>query len=399
MKKRIPQLASKYDCTGCMACVGMCRVGALSMQIGDDGHGYPTLDMEKCVRCLHCEQVCQDTRHFIGSNDLHLSTPYAVWANNDALRSQSTSGGFAAAVSKYFLDNNRGVIGVIFDGRKAKHIYVDRIDRLPEIQGSKYVWSNASAAYHAITENLPKRPVLFTGTGCQVAGVLSCFANHPNRDRLYTIDLICGGVPSNLLMQMFRKTNPEVEVITSFRTKRKYELKGIIDGKEVVLPHQSLPLSGFCAEQTMRYSCYNCPYAFAHRHSDITIGDLWGDVIPKSQSEKGVSLVVVHTKKGLQMLQEASITAKPLEWNRIIATNKRLVYGHTPMTNLRRCLPDNYCKMGKETFTRIYGNTSSIKHPWGFALRVWIHLLRKLNERMTSNVINRIIANQSGNRI
>jgi len=391
MKKRIPQLASKYDCTGCMACVGMCRVGALSMQIGDDGHGYPTLDMEKCVRCLHCEQVCQDTRHFIGSNDLHLSTPYAVWANNDALRSQSTSGGFAAAVSKYFLDNNRGVIGVIFDGRKAKHIYVDRIDRLPEIQGSKYVWSNASAAYHAITENLPKRPVLFTGTGCQVAGVLSCFANHPNRDRLYTIDLICGGVPSNLLMQMFRKTNPEVEVITSFRTKRKYELKGIIDGKEVVLPHQSLPLSGFCAEQTMRYSCYNCPYAFAHRHSDITIGDLWGDVIPKSQSEKGVSLVVVHTKKGLQLLHEVDITIQPVMWKQLLKANKRIIWGHTPITYLRSHLEQYYHHMNSDKFIRIYSNSSSLKHPLEFVFRLWSHILYKLNTQRYVSFMKQII--------
>lgn len=395
MKKRLPKLASKQNCTGCMACVGACRIGALSMQLSDDGHGYPILDSEICAHCLHCEQVCQGTRNFIGNNDLHLSTPYAAWANDNVLRSHSTSGGFAAAVTKNFLRNNNGVIGVGFDGKRAAHIYVDNDEDSYKLQGSKYVWSDASEAYRAIAENLPVRQVLFIGTGCQVAGVLSCFANHPHYDRLYTIDLICGGVPSNLLIQVFSKTNPEVEVITSFRTKRRYELKGIINGKEVVLPKQSLPMSGFCAEQTMRYSCYNCPYTYAHRKSDITIGDLWGECSPEDQYKKGVSLVIVHSEKGLQMLQKTEVTVMPVEWDKILVNNRRLVYNHTPMTSLRRCLSDNYHQMNEEAFTRIYGNTSSIKHPIGFSLRVWIYLLRKLNERRAVKVVKRIIAGQS----
>jgi hypothetical protein len=155
-----------------------------------------------------------------------------VWANEESLRSHSTSGGFAAAASKYFVENYNGVIGVAFDGRSAKHIYVDNDYELSKFQGSKYVWSDASEVYSSIAEHLPHQSVLFFGTGCQVAGVLARFHNHPNRDRLYTIDLICGGVPSDLLMQTFFKENPNVEAITSFRTKRKYELKGIVKGRK-----------------------------------------------------------------------------------------------------------------------------------------------------------------------
>lgn len=389
--KRLPQLASEHDCTGCMACVGVCKSDALTMRKREDGHGYPSFDAKKCVRCLRCEQVCQATRSFIGSNDLQLSSPYAAWANDGALRSRSTSGGFAAVVARHFLENGNGVVGVSFDGWKATHILIDKEGDLGKFQGSKYVWSDASEAYSAIAENLPKRPVLFVGTGCQVAGMLSFFSSHPNRDRLFTIDLICGGVPSDLLMQVYRDAHPEVEAITSFRTKRKYEIKGIIDGKEVVLPKQSLPLSGFFAEQTMRHTCYDCPFALAHRQSDITIGDLWGESAPAEQRDRGVSLVVVHTEKGHRMLCDADVMAEPVEWSRILLWNKRLVYGHTPKTVLRRNLVKNYHRMDGATFSRYYGFSSSPRFPIGFAMRIWYYLKRKIDGKRSQKTIEKIL--------
>lgn len=392
MTKRLPQLADKHDCTGCMACVGACRVGALTMQMRVDGHGYPSLDAKKCVNCLSCENVCQSIKRFKGCNDLNLSKPYAVWANDDQLRFYSTSGGFAAAVSKSVVEKGDGVVGVSFDGRKASHIFVENVDDIKQLQGSKYVWSDASAAYQIISDNLFKRRVLFIGTGCQVAGVLSCFTNHPNRERLYTIDLICGGVPSDLLMEIYRKEHPEIEAISSFRTKRIYEMKGIIDGKERVLPKKSLPLMGFCAEQTMRYICYDCPFSFAHRHSDITIGDLWGESAPVEQREKGVSLVIAHTKKGRQLIQEADVTIRTLEWRDILASNKRLVYGHTPMTCLRKNLVYNYIRKDATAFARLYGFTSSPKHIGGFIMRVWYYLRRKVEEKKSRIAISKLLS-------
>ena len=232
---------------------------------------------------------------------------------------------------------------------------------------------------------------MFVGTGCQVAGVLSSFAKHPNRDRLYTIDLICGGVPSNLLMQSFLENHPEVESITSFRTKRKYELKGIVAGKEVTLPQNALPLAGFKTEQTNRYVCYNCPFAKAHRQSDVTIGDLWGDCSPASQREQGVSLVIVHSEKGRQLLQKSDVTYQRLEWEKILQANKRLVYGRTPKSWLRDRLADNYKRMDGATFARIYSLSSSLKQPSGFAARVWIYIQRKLNTIQFRSAVKEVL--------
>jgi len=393
MNQRLPQLATQHNCTGCMACVGSCGAGALTMQIGNDGHGYPLLDAEKCVGCLRCEKVCSNTRMFIGCNELDKSIPFSVWANDNELRGKSTSGGFAAAASIWIINNNGVVVGVSFDGRRAKHILVDKEENLSQIQGSKYVWSDASNVYKAISENLKKRPVLFTGTGCQVAGVLSFFDKHPNKDRLFTIDLICGGVPSDLLIEAYKKTNPEVSSITSFRTKRKYELKGIVDGKEMVMSDSALPLAGFCTEQTCRYTCYDCPFAFAHRASDITIGDLWGESAVQSQRREGISLVVVHNDKGMILLKESNVTYMPLEWDSFLQDNRRLVYGHTPITALRAHLNDNYKKMDSSSFARTYSLSSSPKQLIGFGYRVWNYVLRKINIKKSRNEVNRILAN------
>lgn len=391
--KRAPQLASKHECIGCMACVGVCHAGALTMQIGGDGHGYPVLDTNKCVQCLRCEHVCKGTWDFIGNNQLQKSTPYAAWADDEKVRSHSTSGGFAAAVSQHFIETGNGVVGAAFDGWNASHIYINNVEDAEKLQGSKYVWSDASAVYKVIAEKLAHQQVLFIGTGCQVAGMLSCFAHHPHRENLYTIDLVCGGVPSHLLMQVYRDAHPEVEAITSFRTKRRYELKGIVNQKEVVLQKPALPLSGFGAEQTMRYSCYDCPFAYVHRCSDVTIGDLWGEAAPAEQTEKGVSLVVVHSERGLKLLKELKVTTQKVEWDKILDANMRLVFGRTSMTRLRRCLEKNYHRMSNETFTRVYGNSSTPKHPVGFAWRLWIWLLRKCNDRAFLRLKKQLVVN------
>lgn len=384
-------LAKVQDCTGCMACVASCRVSALSMRIGDDGHAYFALDANKCVGCLSCESACKAARAMAGDNDLSVSKPYAAWANADSVRDNATSGGFATAAGQWCINDGGYVVGSAFDGRRASHVLVSDTANLMRLQGSKYVWSNPEAAYKAIEDKLQSGKVLFIGTGCQVAGVLAYFAGNKYRNNLYTIDLICGGVPSDLLMQSFLEGGSRVEAVTSFRSKRKYELKGLVDGKEVVLPSESLPLSGFCAEQTMRYRCYDCPFAFAHRQSDITIGDLWGDASPAPQREKGVSLVVVHSEKGQEMLEGADVATVPLDWKEVLPANRRLVFGRTPKTRLRKKLAENYRSMDPSTFSRVYSVSSPVTRPGGFVTRVWLHMLRRLNSFRGRRAINVIL--------
>ncbi|MFQ7768844.1 MAG: Coenzyme F420 hydrogenase/dehydrogenase, beta subunit C-terminal domain [Fusicatenibacter saccharivorans] len=83
-----------------------------------------------------------------------------------------------------------------------KHIGIDKIEELCKLKGSKYVQSNLENVYVEIKRHLEhNETVLFSGTPCQIAGLRGylqrTYAN------LYTIEIICHGVPSAKLFQNY----------------------------------------------------------------------------------------------------------------------------------------------------------------------------------------------------
>ena len=57
--------------------------------------------------------------------------------------------------------------------------------------------------YKKIEERICNGLVLFTGTGCQCAGVIAYFRNNKYKNNLITLDLVCGGYPSKILIDKF----------------------------------------------------------------------------------------------------------------------------------------------------------------------------------------------------
>jgi coenzyme F420-reducing hydrogenase beta subunit len=55
-----------------------------------------------------------------------------------------------------------------------------------------------------------------------------------------------------------------------------------------------------------RNSCYNCKYTTTQRNTDFTIADYWGigENAPRFNDNKGVSLVLVHSDKGREIIKE-----------------------------------------------------------------------------------------------
>lgn len=47
-------MIDKDKCIGCGACVGLCPVGAISM----DDAGKSEIDTAKCIKCGACEATC-----------------------------------------------------------------------------------------------------------------------------------------------------------------------------------------------------------------------------------------------------------------------------------------------------------------------------------------------------
>ena len=60
MKMKAPPVLfqRKEECCGCTACYAVCPVGAIQMAADDEGFLYPGIDVEKCVCCRKCLDVC-----------------------------------------------------------------------------------------------------------------------------------------------------------------------------------------------------------------------------------------------------------------------------------------------------------------------------------------------------
>lgn len=77
---------------------------------------------------------------------------------------------------------------------------MQNISDLPMFCGSKYVQSEIGATYAVVEKELKSfKKVLFVGTPCQVAGLKSYLLKE--YDNLYTMDIICHGVPSLLFFK------------------------------------------------------------------------------------------------------------------------------------------------------------------------------------------------------
>ena len=378
-KKKEPKLASKKKCTACLACVYSCPKGAISTYLDDDGHIYVKIDKEKCIGCKKCEVTCKNSRNCFGNNNLYESNIYAAWAKNIDLRKNSTSGGVFAALAKTVIEKGGLVVGASLEGKKCKHIMISKLEDLIKLQGSKYLSSSMDGIYKKIEKQLSEGIVLFSGTGCQCAGVLAYFKNSKYKDNLITVDIVCAGYPSNILIDKFYDNHNDINKIVSFRTKDKYVLKVLKNDEIIELKEKNLALHGFNCELTNRYNCYNCQFAKAHRNTDITLGDLWNyNIYPKEHS-KGISTVIIHSKTGEKLLLDSNINMKNIEWHDSINYCKRIVWGKTPIFLPRRMLVYNSKKMKLNRFKKLYCMSMKVTDIDLFIFKVYRFLIMKIN--------------------
>lgn len=324
-----PRLADIYSCTGCLACVDSCPKSALRKIIADDGHIYIECDTKNCVLCRHCEQICPVINGLVySSNNLKQTQPYASYVIDPLIYEKSTSGGLFAAIAYDFINNGGFVCGAILQNNIVRHIISNDIGDIPKMQGSKYMQSDLSGIYRDIATVLNRGDkVLFCGMGCQAASMISFFHNDKNKNNLYVIDMICGGVPSALLVHTFLENERSYSEIISFRKKDKYVLscKKKETGDIVVLDKKrTLPLYGFFCDLTKRYSCGDCKFCGIERLSDLTIGDYWGEC---SHIHKSVALA--HTKRGVDFLKNNSLLkTQSINWD-FLSLNYRCAIGYS----------------------------------------------------------------------
>lgn len=307
----MPQLAKAKDCTGCAACSNACAHEAITMTPIDRlGSLYPQVNNDACVECKLCEKVCP------ALHPIEQKLPqkvFAAWSKDIEENRKSTSGGLATIFSKKILQAGGVVYGCSSIGTDVKHIRIDDIEDVDKLRGSKYVQSSIDDVFKRVRKDLlSKTRVLFIGTPCQVAGLLS-FLRKPY-ENLLTVDLICHGTPSlRLLQEHEKKIAPDKKVTkVGFRDSGSYVLK-LYSGNDLIYSsnlwkkrYEDAYYNAFIRGYTFRESCYRCRYAHKERCSDVTIGDFWGlgkEIPFRSESPNaGISVALVNTDKGKQFL-------------------------------------------------------------------------------------------------
>ncbi len=315
-------------CAGCFLCAEVCPKKCISISYDKLGHTQPRIDTATCVDCEACVKACPE----MSVVDKKASTKVlASWDKDDASREKSSSGGLATALSNKVIEEGGVVYGCAFVQPFAfEHIRCSTMDELERLRGSKYVQSDTSKCWATLRKDIKQgRKVLFIGTPCQVAAARRAVRDAEN---LFTVDLICHGVPSvkilkdSLPADFFTLSFDKVE----FRASTKYHFSAK-SGISVVYDRKLSEdwfLKGFFTALYYRDSCYACKYANATRCGDITLGDFWGvdEALIDTDVEKGLSLVMVNTDKGGQLVDDIkdriNIVERPVD--EAIAGNKQL---------------------------------------------------------------------------
>ncbi len=329
-----PLLAPSRRCTGCMACADSCRFKALESETRSDGHLYPKWTEANCTQCGACTKACPDRNGYCHAPQ-GTSIPYAAWARDHELRMKSTSGGIFAALAVQMLARGGAVAGAVLEGNRVKHILIEEPADLPRLQGSKYLQGDLTGIYRQTAALLEaERPVLFSGTGCQIAGLYSFLGRRDYGERLVTADLVCGGFPSSLPMEVLLRDHPGAKIV-SFRDKKTgwNDLKRTTtltldeDGKTYEDPWRGLFFATYLNHLTARRSCLDCRFTGIHRRSDLTLADFWGELEYPGEHFAGVSAVMSHSPSGEELLHAANIELRDTTWEKMLRGNFRGVIG------------------------------------------------------------------------
>ena len=302
------------DCCGCGNCANACPRQAVTMIPNVEGFIYPDI-ASTCVNCGICVKVCPQIKDL---NNLNKQLSYAAVTKDDDILKNAASGGVFGSISKLFLSqDNAYVCAATFSNGIVKHIVTDSLGDIKKFQGSKYVQSNLGECFPKIKSILKEgSKVLFCGTPCQVAALYSFVGYRPSN--LFTLDLICHGVPSPMFLNKdikhycndfnklkdlrFRWKNPQKP-----RSSSGFFLYFNMNHRSELYSSSYDPyFATFMRGESFRLSCYQCRYANIKRVGDITIGDFdsYKDY-PNFHPGEGKSTVIINSINGLLLWEQS----------------------------------------------------------------------------------------------
>lgn len=329
MNRTVP--FNKTMCCGCRACEQLCPKKAINMKIDEEGFLYPSIDKKKCIKCGICLKNCR-----FYNREIKQTENEAVVARHidDSVRQISRSGAVFVALSNVILNKGGVVYGVRLDNSfRAIHDRAINKKERDKFCGSKYVQSDTENVFSMVLEDLINgKPVLFSGTACQVDGLYSYLSYKSDKcfdNILATCDIVCHGVVSPKIwydnLKSMKRRNIGELISVNFRDKKfgwdsHIETYKYTSSEAVSKTYTSI----FYEHVALRPACYNCPYAKIDRISDITLADAWGikKYMPDWDDNKGTSLVILNNDKGKNIFYNTTeLQYKKIDISNILQPN------------------------------------------------------------------------------
>lgn len=314
------EVLHKIDCCGCEACVQICPVPCINLSSDEEGFFYPKVDLDKCVDCEMCVDVCPV---------IHPREPvvplakYAAMNLNEPIRLESSSGGMFHALAQKVIEQG----GVVFGARFAEdwsvvHDYTETLEGIKAFMGSKYVQSKINKSFIVAEKFLKEgRLVLFTATHCQIAGLRNFLGR--DYENLLSVDIICHGVPSEKIWKKYLTEVAPSEKVTSvqFRSKKeegwgRYHINIDTETRHHSSLYKENPYQKALIQNlSLRPSCARCCAKNGNSGSDLLLGDYWGvrQMFPEMDDDKGTSVVVAFTAKGLDFFNSLHLRYQIIE--------------------------------------------------------------------------------------
>lgn len=235
-------------------------------------------------------------------------------SKDSSILTESSSGGIFPLLARSIIEYGGYVFGCAWgEDLSACHVEISTIAQIPRLSKSKYVQSKIGNMFVDVKNRLTEgKPVLFSGTPCQVAGLKNYLSKE--YENLITVDFICHGVPSPLAFQKYimekeMQYGAKVDrVVFRDKTKGWKELCIRIeftDGSVYSLPAaKDVYYRAFLSNLSLNEVCGRCVFNSLPRTSDITLGDFWGvEKYHESFADnKGVSCIVVNSEKGRNLV-------------------------------------------------------------------------------------------------
>ena len=365
------QVENKTNCTGCGACYNVCPVNAITMQGDTYGFYKPVIDKSKCTNCGLCEKICPLDNYKSKNNE---PKAYALINKDETTRLKCASGGAFSAFAKLVLEQNGIVYGVIWnDDIVAIHSRAKNIEQLEKMYSSKYVQANTLDTFKQAKKDLEDGTfVLYSGTPCQIAGLKSYLKK--DYENLITIDLVCHGVPSQLVFEKYKRefmkkiTNKENIININFRSKIKGWSPHLIITTTTTTTITNKKdskddyMKAFLNNLSINFSCLNCQFNTIPRIADMSLADFWGvDEYDESLNDnKGTSIVLVNNKKGQDLLGKIETSCILQEVPLKVATkrNTNIYSSSKPHKNREKfleyvCIKNNTLNSGVKKYLKI----------------------------------------------